>query len=129
MLAAAGRLGPLKIDAPYFTISLPDDWAGNYTFKYVEPRLIMNNDGTGFGSEIAVLRAGDVSVEGSPMHFSNEYFHVAVVSNGSMPAGDNLAVDLGTPSNLPGWHVVAFSPRSNARAGEIARFGSFVQVK
>ncbi|MBQ9057617.1 MAG: hypothetical protein IJ125_00350 [Atopobiaceae bacterium] len=129
LLARATRLGPLAIDAPYYTISLPDAWLNNYTFEYVEPRLVVNADGTGMGCEIEVLRGADVSIPGSDWKITNEDFHVALVTNGYVPAGDNIAVDLPTPSNLPGWHVIVYGPRANAFSGEMARFASYVTVK
>lgn len=118
--AAAKRKAELTIDTPYYTVTLPDDWYGTFEVKKDEALSDPYDSGYVLGCEVSIMQNGLTT------------FFVICYSDNWGTQGTLFSTDLGTPSNLPGYHVVvshAFDPDDSNSVDRTAEYAQYVTLK
>ena len=118
---------PNTITTSHYTITIPDGWPAEFQGQYSYSVNEETNWATG-APNLGICGRTEVVV-------GNESFHVYCFTDVWGPQGDFAVKVIGTPGNLPGWRVVAFTARTNPRgdapsalSGLLDEFSSFITL-
>lgn len=121
--AAAAGAAQETITTPYYTITIPEEWADNYDYLIESEDLATDPSGYGIGYHATVWLGAEVgSMEG-------QRFEVACFTDNWGVQGQYATYNLGSIPSAPGWHAVIYSPEGQANSVNPQDFAHLVELK